>query len=331
MPEIAWVDTKQVSKVAEYLRANPPETKALNFYSFPNPDGGEPFRADAMYPDLHHPRALDFFFYVVLQDYGFWYGSEEGYLEPLMGHVEGDSKRRKGSDFLWRLMKKELDHNPNFFAPEELANIRPEVLSCALADSIGTQWPDFDNRLQLTRAWGRWLLDFGTTPQHIVDTANKDQVPLYRFLDTFRTSPYGRDPLMKKAILLALVLYNRPESFLRVSEKDEWPAIVDYHLMRVAERLGMVKISPGLVTHLIYTRSWVSPQIECAIREETRKAVEQLTTESGLTHGDIDNILWQARGFCPEMSKPDCANCLFVSVCEQRIELFQPVIRTDAY
>jgi hypothetical protein len=330
---IANVDREQVTKIAEYLGANPPETTALNFYSFPGRDGKPDIRADWMYPEVDHPQVLDFFFFGCLHDYGFWYGGEKGYVAPLLGLLGDSGKPLKGSDLLWQLLKKELDMNPLFFSVDELADISGEVLSCCLADNVGTQWPDFEHRLRLTQAWGKWLYRNNLTPALIVEEANRNVLPLKQFLEILSTSPFGRDPMMKKAVLLAMVLYNRPERFLHVSEQDAWPAIVDYHLMRVSLRLGMVKLADVTenMNKMNAARQWVAQDIEHSIRNETRQAVEQLQAESGLTHGQIDNILWQARRFCPEMKEPDCENCLFSSVCEKRTELFQPVIRTDAY
>ena len=247
---IAWVDRGRVSEVAAHLKANPPKTTALNFYSFPGKDGKPDIRADWMYPEVGHPQVLAFFFYGCLLDYGFWYGGEKGYLTPLLGLLrDSGGKMLKGSDLLWQLLKRKLDSDPDFFSVSTLADVTGFELSNCLADDVGTQWPDFEHRLRLTQAWGQWLRRNELTPALIVEEANRNQLPLREVLEILRTSPFGRDHMMKKAVLLAMVLYNRPERFLRVSEQDTWPAIVDYHLMRVSLRLGMVKANktPAMV------------------------------------------------------------------------------------
>jgi hypothetical protein len=199
-----------------------------------------------------------------------------------------------------------------------------------LSDDVGTQWPDFDNRLQLTRAWGQWLVNNQVTPRRIVALANFHERPLEYFLEILRDSPFGWDPMMKKAVLLAMVLFNRPEHFLEVSDEDRWPPIVDYHLIRVSSRLGMVKFEPGLA-EVIESRRHLEEWTGELIREATREAVELLTVLSGLSPADIDGALWMGRRYCPEMSEPNCTKCIFDSVCEKDTKKFQPVYRTDNY
>ena len=45
----------------------------------------------------------------------------------------------------------------------------------------------------------------------------------------------------------------------------------------------------------------------------------------------VDEKMWRAREYCPEMEKPDCSKCEFGNVCKKRKDLFQPVWRTNNY
>ena len=47
--------------------------------------------------------------------------------------------------------------------------------------------------------------------------------------------------------------------------------------------------------------------------------------------GAVDWFFFNARRRCPEMTEPDCANCVIDAVCAHRKELFQPVVRTTFY
>lgn len=325
MGAIASADRKQVGKVAAYLRDNPPRKMTLDFYTIPGTDRE---RDAEKYPELNDEHVLDFFFFGCVHDYGFWYSDAKGYVEPMV--IETDSRKYKGSDFLWTCLKNELDKNRYFFEPGYLAEMKPAGLACCLGREYGMQWPDFDHRLALTRSWGQWLVSKDLTPAKIVELANRHEKPLKHFLEILRDSPFGWDRMMKKAVLLAMVLFNRPEKFLKVSDKDHWPAIVDYHLMRVSMRLGMVKVSPVL-TKIIEDRCLVDEETGEEIREATRQAVEALTLLSGLSPADIDGALWSGRQYCPEMSEPNCAKCIFDPVCEKDTKMFQPVYRTYNY
>jgi hypothetical protein len=45
----------------------------------------------------------------------------------------------------------------------------------------------------------------------------------------------------------------------------------------------------------------------------------------------VDWFFFNARRRCPEMIAPECSACRLDSVCAQRKELFQPVLRTAYY
>lgn len=330
---MAQVNEGRIAQVGAFLKANPPKGAGLNFYSFHTPKGE--VIADKSYPPLKHPLAVDFFFLACLHQYGFWYGDANGYLEPMFGRIGGTAaaewRNLKGSDLLWEVLLRSLTERSALWEPVRLATIKPPELQQLIGDDWGTQWPDFEVRLELTRSYGRWLVDSGRTPQGIVDEANASAKPLETFLRILKLeSPFSRDRMQKKALLLAMALVNRPEHFLKPSADDTWNPIVDYHLMRVALRLGLVDLSAAEVDKN-KRRSWVHKLEESDIRWRAWEAVQGLIRASGLPMAAIDETLWMARRYCPEMEEPNCAKCLFNDVCAKRTELFQPVLRTTAY
>ncbi|PIZ70005.1 MAG: hypothetical protein COY11_03495 [Candidatus Portnoybacteria bacterium CG_4_10_14_0_2_um_filter_44_20] len=99
-------------------------------------------------------------------------------------------------------------------------------------------------RHQLTNSYGQWFLKNGNEPIKIVKQANSLGRSLDFFLWLTREVPgYNRDRFKKKNLLLAMVLSNRPEKFLEVKDPQCWSPIVDYHLMRLALRLGLVDLN----------------------------------------------------------------------------------------
>lgn len=324
------INHTQIRKVAQIIKKMPDEDKGLNFYSFDTPDGE--IVASNMYPELNHPGAVDFFSFACLHQFGFWNGDEDGYNEPLIGQFRG--KRSKGSDLLWKTLKESLDDYPEIFAPEHLA----EISENELRDEIFTDdngpipFQDFDKRLEITKNYGAYLVGNETRMGDLVKEANDTDIPLKTFLTSMDEVPgFEQDPLQKKSLLLAMALANRPEKFLNVRDSENWKPIVDYHLMRVALRLGLVEILDPELKKVNQERRWTDSESERIIRKAVFEAVQELIKESEKPMPFIDHTLWLARKYCPEMEKPNCEECIFSVPCEQKVELFQPVLRSIDY
>jgi len=319
----------QIKKVAEMLKEAPVIKPPLNFYNY-YVDGKEVVESDA-YPALHDEHAVDFFFFTVLHQHGFWYDDGLGYACPITGTLDG--KEYKGSDLLFRMAMRTYKKDPLLLTPKYLADISSEeMLQRFFTDDVGVlPFPDLQERLNLTRAYGQWFLGEGTTPEGILSLAHLGENALKGFLETMRTiSGYNADPLEKKNNLLAMILSNRPEEFLARDANDEWSPIVDYHLMRVSLRLGLVRLTEE-ERRINESRQFVDPEMEHVIRKSIHTAITILIQRSGHSMFAIDELMWNARQYCPEMSEPECSQCVFKSVCRKDTKLFQPVLRTMAY
>jgi hypothetical protein len=151
-------------------------------------------------------------------------------------------------------------------------------------------------------------------------------------LDTLRQVPgYRGDPLQKKAMLLALMLENRPEKFLNVKDPASAVPVIDYHLQRSALRTGIVRITDPKVRHRIEARILVDRETEGNVRKAVYEAIRMLVDQSGMSIAAVDAFFFGNRDRCPEMKKPDCASCPIRSVCVKETGLFQPVLRTTYY
>jgi hypothetical protein len=156
--------------------------------------------------------------------------------------------------------------------------------------------------------------------------------PLAAFLsDAGEVPGYAEDPLQKKLMLLAIILENRPEGFLRVSDPDSAVPIIDYHLQRSALRTGLVRVDDPELAAQLERRERVDDETEAEIRQATFDAISQLVDASGLSVAAIDWFFFTNRTRCPEMSEPNCAACPVQPVCARLTGLFQPVFRTTAY
>lgn len=313
---MAKVNMEMVEKVAQKLKTMPISGTALMFTE------------SGQFPAVGDPRVLDYFFAGTMHDYGFFVGDKAGYVEPLYGEVEG--ARLKGSDLLWTLaIKVYRENGSQFFVPKNLAVLDFESFCQWLPEKYMFQ--DLLTRWKMSTNYGLYCICCSVDPATVVSIANHSTQPLRNFLNLTSTLPgYDQDVLLKKNILLAMILANRPEKFLKIGSDEKWPPIVDYHLMRVAERLGIVDLDPQEFG-MLSKRVWVSKETEVGVRRATYDAVSVLIELSGKPMREIDFLLWSARRYCPEMSAPDCPKCVFNDICAKRVELFQPVFRTTNY
>lgn len=323
------INKLKIKQVAEVVKKLPKTEKGLNFYSFYV--NGKEIIAEDMYPALFHPATIDFFFFVSLHQYGFWRGDKNGYVGPLFGVF--NEKKEKGSTLVWKSAKRALDKNPDIFSPSNLVQINSinKLAEIFYDDNGFINFPDPNTRLILTQEYSKWFIRHQTTPSKIVHGANSQKETLKTFRKMLRKIPgYNKDPLEKKILLLAMALTNRPEKFLKVNDHQNWSPIVDYHLMRVSLRLGMVELSPDQIK-ANQNRQWVGAKTEFEIRKAVYDAVSLLIKLSERPMSFIDEKLWTARKYCPETWAPDCKKCLFVKVCARKTNLFQPIFRTTAY
>lgn len=332
---MASINQEQVKKIAEFLKSQP-AGDILNFHSF----GGQ-YAAD-YYPDIakteiEREAVIKFFFLWGLHNWGFWYHDEEKYVAPMYGNCNG--KRKKGAELWSFALMRAYRENLEVVEPEFLAVITPKQFRQLFRDDDGPiSWPNFNKRFAMTKEYGQFFVDFLVEDRHpsmqspatIVDESNKQKQPISFLYSVSDIEGYG-DPLQKRSILLAMALANRPEHFLKVGEYASWPPIIDYHLMRLALRTGMVKFGTMAQGARNIERQLVVQEEEQEIRQATYETFQKLIKLSGRTMFDIDHLFWNGRRYCAEETEPECSACPLSEVCEKRTSLFQPVFETDAY
>ncbi len=289
-------------------------------FSFSDPQG--------LYPPPNHPLALEFFFTMSKHQFGFWFDDGRQYLHPLWADVDGVPL--KGSDFIWRMGKRMMDETPEFFSPSFQKNLTADRLNDLWKSDCGIcPLPNALLHLALLNGYGEDMERLGPTPAAMVERARRTNSACTFLSDTLsRVRGYAEDPLRKKINMLLMILQNRPEKFL---PKEDIPPIVDYHVMRLSLRTGIVSVdSPDLAARLL-RREFVTAAEETAIRRNVFDAIERIKKEAGVGTAEIDWLFFSGRKWCPEMETPNCPACQLSPYCEKRTDLFQPVFRTTAY
>ena len=316
-----WVDERQIDAFAEHLK------KSANARPFDFCSLSEGF----IYPGRGEPGVLETFFFACAHQFGFWTLAGTRWDKPMIARLDG--RDLKGSDFLWRACTRALQRDPGAFAPAALAaQSNAQLADLFRADDGANPLPMWPEHLALIRGYAQWFADRATTPADVLCTVNAAPKPLFALLATLAEIPgYAEDPLQKKAMLLAIVLENRPEHFLKVSDPESAVPIIDYHLQRSALRTGLVRVADPALRKKLAARELLREPDEKCIRAVTYAAIEKLMARSGLSAAAVDWFFFQNRTRCPEMTAPDCPACPVQPICAQEADLFQPVFRTTAY
>jgi sugar/nucleoside kinase (ribokinase family) len=282
-------------------------------------------------PPVGHPRALDYFFAFTLQQFSFWSERNNRYYQPLIARIGG--VEQKGSDYLWDAFMRRVEGDADFCSPERQANLsREELLEVFRADNGDDPMPALDLHLEQAHKYGRDMLALQLTPQVVLDKALSSAQPLQTFLVTLdQIGGYKEDPLRKKSSLLAMILNQRPETFLPLRNDEQVEPVIDYHALRSCLRVGLIDVIDDELRNKLLNRQIVSPVEEWAVRYPAYRAIEQVTAQSGKSTGAVDWFFFGARKRCPEMSEPECGFCQLDPVCAHRKEQFQPVLRTTFY
>ena len=310
------LNVKQIDRVAELI-ATSDEAAA---YDFTGPD----------LPEIGHPAAVNYFFATSLQQFGFWTHADGRYRQPLVATIEGE--QRKGAFYLFRAYLRWLHEAPEMLEPAAQSTLSMADLLAVLRDDNGQDpMPAMEMHLAAARRYGTDMLALELTPTSLLESVNSSATPVASLLQQLDcVGGYKEDPLRKKSALLAIMLRQRPESFL-IDRGDDAPPIVDYHVMRSCLRIGLLDLRDDDLREQLEVRALLSPADEWAVRSAAYRAVEQLLEKSGKSMGAVDWFLFQARQRCPEMTEPDCSECTVDPICLHRKDLFQPVIRTSFY
>lgn len=281
-----------------------------------------------IYPPAGAAGLIDFFFFNAGHQFGFWRLEEERYAGPMIAAVDG--RALKGSDYVSYCLTRAWRAQSDIFAPHNIAHADwNRVFS---ADDGTNPLPQWADHVAIIRRYAEWFAQHNTTPTALVQRANQSTTPLATFLaEAGRVPGYVEDPLRKKLFLLAIMLENRPEHFLRVTDPQAYEPIIDYHLQRSTLRCGLVRVQGDALRNTLVERRLVPSAVEEEIRRATFDAVRDLVRESGQSVAAIDYFFFMNRRRCPEMSTPDCPHCPVQEICAREIALFQPVFRTTAY
>lgn len=312
------VDQSQVERFAEFFESAR-DVKAFDFCH----TGEVP-----VYPPAGAPGVLEYFFFNAAHQFGFWRLEGDRYAGPMVATVEG--RALKGSDYVSFCLTRLWRADPGAFAPSRVAGT--DWRRVWADDSGDCPLPMWEAHAEIIRRYAEWFVPHPTSPAEILAAIHAEPRSLAAFLERAGKIPgYREDPLRKKLLLLAIMLENRPERFLRVTDPESYEPIIDYHLQRSALRTGLVRVDEPSLRERLVARRKVEASEERTLRRATFDAVRALVLRSGRSVAEIDYFFFMNQTRCPEMSEPQCGICPVNSCCARETSLFQPVFRTTAY
>jgi len=293
-PKPAWVRGQRCEVIGERLRDLAMPRRELGVLL-----GGE--------PDLSPRRLIDYYFY----------------LNSLLFDFRGfditlDGKELHGADVFFALSRLRLAHEPDFFTAARLASVTEEdILSVYSVAEDGQVCviPRPGERAELLRDSAQRLLDdFGGEAANLLEATGgrlhrDDGRGLIDLLDQYAgyTDPHFKKGFMLVKTLETLGLY-------RVVDRENLFIPVDYHLMRVALRTGMIEVE-SQVGDQLRARRPASDELDEAIRGVVKSAYKIVEEASGLDIFTMDELFWTLGRSCCHYSRPPRCHACDLTLC----------------
>jgi len=253
-------------------------------------------------------REAEFWFYVIAICQA---------TRTLQGYINGMWLR--GGDYLLAACRRRFDSDQDFFTAKRMKSIREDGLKALLSDDGDPDRSTIDRvaeRVGLLRDSARVLLKrFNGDMMRIYDLSEgclirRDGKGLLNLLKNFRA--YS-DPVEKKSFLL--LLYLNESGIWKIRDLENLKIAVDYHIMRIALRSGIVNVVNNALASKLLQRKRVKQSEDYEVRKAVREACSLLSKYSDHNAFEIDTMLWNlGRSCCFYEHDPICDG----TICHKR-------------
>jgi len=228
------------------------------------------------------------------------------HTKSLQGIIEG--KWCRGWDYLERACRRVMAEDAEYFSAENMSRITGQELRRILSD-------DFDpahSTLDRVEERVTQLCDCG---QRLAAQYDGDVMNLYRqaggylhgrrgILELMSEFKAYSDPIQKKSFLF--LMFVSQAGIWKIKDLENLKVAVDYHIMRIALRSGMVRVRGSLET-VLKERREVDAATDIKVRGAVQEACNLLVRYSGHSVFEVDNILWMmGRNCCFYEHEPIC-------------------------
>ena len=267
---------------------------------------------EAAMPTRQPAPLADFFFYnsALLFDF---YGLE----------TELDGQYVKGSDLFFAFARHKAQQDPQFFSAARLAGLSVEEYQTVYApdgDPAHTLINRAEERVAILRDLASGLLRDYAGSSLVLLAACRQRLHApdgSGLLDRLAYFEGYNDPHFKKAFVLLKILAGL--GVWRAQDVEHLFIPVDYHLIRMALRTGLVTVTDPALADQLHIRAPASQADDWEIREVVKRAYKALEEGSGIDVFTLDEIFWTiGRSCCHYARPPRCAACDFTDCSVQK-------------
>ncbi|MCW1309652.1 MAG: hypothetical protein QXP04_03070 [Candidatus Nanoarchaeia archaeon] len=311
MLDLFFVNEKVCRQIGEYLT----QVKRDFYYQFNDPRENPSL-------GLGIDLVSNFYGAVINIDHHFWEKNRDGSISLDYGLINGQLV--KGASYLWQKSIEMLNKNPDFFSPNNLANLKDEDYIQWLADDTG-KIPIYDkgkHRLYLTRFIGSQLLNNRKRSvneiyeesghkllENEIDEPSLNKGGLLQRFEVF--IGYADKPLFKKANLLAKVMERR--GLWKFEDPENKTPPIDYHLQNVAIKSGMISILSDELIDKVRRREFLDLDEELELRLRCKRCFEIVSKVSGIDPYYLDDYFWEEGRKFLQIEPPDYKNALLAN------------------
>lgn len=230
----------------------------------------------------------------------------------LDGKINGEELH--GSDYFFVATIKKFKEDPEFFTPEKTRWITAEELNAIFSPDgkpENTLIRRSEERVEILRDCAEKLLNKydGSVGKLLQLTEGylirSDKLGL---IDLLREFKGYEDPHFKKGFVL-LMTYDKYNLF-KIKDRENLFVPVDYHLIRVALRSGIVRVVDKGLEKKLKNRETVDEKYEFEIRDHVKRAYKTVERFSEIETFDLNQIFWNlGRSCCHYSYNPRCDEC----------------------
>lgn len=261
-------------------------------------------------PPLDAPQLREYYFYLCALLFDF---------KGMRGVLEG--QEYLGSDLFFALALRAARGDPAIFTAQRMAAITARQFDALFSldgDPSHPATPRGVERARLLRETAQALLQrYDGSLERLLSTSEgflRRESGL-GVLDVFMTLPGYYDPHLKKAFVLLKIW--RRLGLWEARDKHNLFIPVDYHLLRVALRSGIVQVQDAAWQQRLRERAVATPAEEEEIRSTVKQAYKRVEQLSGIDVFTLDEIFWTLGRSCCHHDRParcdtcDRAHCSF--------------------
>lgn len=223
----------------------------------------------------------------------------------LDGTIAG--RRLRGSDYLISALRQHLGAHLDRWSAKALTTWTVDELRGSVSDAGDPSTSTLDREkerlrllqsigLHIAREWGGKAMLLFTGSNRRVESLLARLAPMEAY----------SDPVAKKSLLLLNFLNEL--GLWPLADRESLDVAVDYHIMRVAMRIGLVEIKDELLRRRLVDGGEVDAATDNALRLAVRDACRRvLKVTPGLASFHLDNLLWMiGRNCCFYEHPPVC-------------------------